>query len=111
MRPRAPALVLAVLAAGTLPGGGAGAQVQDDWAARKCVLYAAATEDALSLLGMEGLRAEFLAQNRAFIASGCIAPRNICAATPAEYALADLLTMMTMNEGMASTFVPFGCAG
>ena len=109
MRPHASALALVVLAAGMVSG--AGAQVQDDWAARKCALYATATEDALSLLGMTGLRPDFLARNRAFIASGCAEPRTICATTPEEYALADLLTMMTMNEGMASTFVPFGCTG
>lgn len=90
--------------------GSAIAQQPDEWRARKCALYAAATEDALALLGQDGLRPEFLARNRAFIAAGCGAQARICAETPEEYALADLLTVMTMNEGMASTFVPFGCA-
>lgn len=81
----------------------------DVWAARKCALYAQATEDALAALGPEGLSLRFLKENSAFIASGCRAPVRICAETPQDYALADLLTIMTMNEGMASTFVPFGC--
>lgn len=80
-----------------------------DWSQRKCALYAAAVQDALVVLGPDGLRPAFLAENRTFIASGCVAPREICAETPQEYAFADLLTVMTMNEGMASTFVPFGC--
>ena len=81
----------------------------DAWAVRKCALYAQATKDALAAVGPEGLRDRFMAENRAFIASGCLSQRRICAQTPQEYAFADLLTIMTMNEGMASTFVPFGC--
>ncbi|MFU8777844.1 MAG: hypothetical protein ACNA7M_09275 [Roseovarius sp.] len=81
----------------------------DAWTLRKCALYAQATEDALAALGQEGLSPRFLEENRAFIGSGCVAPARICAETAQDYALADLLTMMTMNEGMASTFVPFGC--
>lgn len=81
----------------------------DVWTLRKCALYAQATEDALAALGREGLSPRFIEENQAFIASGCVAPARICAKTAQDYALADLLTMMTMNEGMASTFVPFGC--
>ncbi|WP_037272348.1 hypothetical protein [Roseovarius mucosus] len=81
----------------------------DTWTLRKCALYAQATEDALAALGQEGLSPRFLEENKAFIRSGCVAPARICAQTAQDYALADLLTMMTMNEGMASTFVPFGC--
>jgi hypothetical protein len=81
----------------------------DAWSLRKCALYAQAVQDALAALGPEGIRPRFLEENKAFIASGCHAPARICAETPQEYALADLLTVMTMNEGMASTFVPFGC--
>ena len=82
----------------------------DDWAERKCALYAQAVQDALAARGPAGLRESFLAANTRFIASGCTANMRICAATPQEYALADMLTMMTMNEGMASTFAPFGCS-
>ncbi|WP_439526976.1 hypothetical protein [Roseovarius mucosus] len=81
----------------------------DAWTLRKCALYAQATEDALAALGPEGLSPQFLEENRAFIASGCVGHVRICAQTAQDYAFADLLTMMTMNEGMASTFVPFGC--
>lgn len=81
----------------------------DAWTLRKCALYAQATDDALAVLGQEGISPRFLEENQTFIRSGCVAPAGICAQTAQDYALADLLTMMTMNEGMASTFVPFGC--
>ncbi|GAA6188176.1 hypothetical protein NBRC116596_12390 [Litorivita sp. NS0012-18] len=90
--------------------GAHGAQA-DAWSERKCFYYEAAVGDALAALGREGLRAEFLAQNDAFIAAGCVKTHAICPATPQEGRLVDMLTMMTMNEGMASTFVPFGCRG
>jgi hypothetical protein len=80
-----------------------------DWSAEKCDLYQQAFSDALAAVGPAGLRPGFLAQNDAFIASGCTTQGSVCAETEAEIALADLLTIMTMNEGMASTFVPFGC--
>ncbi|MBC7178921.1 MAG: hypothetical protein H5U14_02330 [Roseovarius sp.] len=81
----------------------------DAWTLRKCALYAQATEDALAALGPARLSHRFIEENQIFIASGCVAPARICAKTAQDYTLADLLTMMTMNEGMASTFVPFGC--
>ena len=81
----------------------------DAWSKRKCSLYQQAVADALATLGSTGLRPEFLSENNAFIASGCTAPTDICARTEQEFTLANLLTVMTMNEGMASTFVPFGC--
>lgn len=37
-------------------------------------------------------------------------PADVCPVTEAELELANLLTIMTMNEGMASTFVPFKCS-
>lgn len=80
-----------------------------DWTAQKCALCALAVDDALGLLGLEGLSEGFLAQNDDFLASGCVTPEKICATSTQELAFANLLTVMTMNEGMASTFVPFGC--
>lgn len=79
------------------------------WAEQKCVLYQSAVADALQIQGHDGLRVAFLAQNDAFIAGGCVDQGHVCPATDQEGAFADLLTVMTMNEGMASTFVPFGC--
>ncbi|MCO6384164.1 hypothetical protein [Oceanicola sp. 502str15] len=84
--------------------------VTPEWTARKCELYEMAFADALSIQGPSGLRESFLAENDAFVATGCSTRQSVCAETPEEVALANLLTVMTMNEGMASTFVPFGCA-
>lgn len=76
---------------------------------KKCVLYAYAVSDAIDIQGLDGLRKEFLAENQAFIDGGCQTPGSVCPFTDAELELANLLTIMTMNEGMASTFVPFKC--
>jgi len=80
------------------------------WAEQKCALYERALSDALRLWGDDGISAEFLEGNAAFIAQGCTERGQICPASPQERALADRLTLMTMNEGMASTFVPFACS-
>lgn len=99
-----------------LPGafwiGPAAAQALDGltWSEQKCVLYSAAVQDALGILGKEGIGDVFLSANDAFIAGGCIDPGHVCPRTKQEGNLANLLTIMTMNEGMASTFVPFGCS-
>ena len=81
----------------------------DDWSARKCSLYESAVRDAITLQGPEGLRVEFLTENQKFIDAGCKGRAEICPMTQEEWKLADNLLKMTMNEGMASTFVPFGC--
>lgn len=81
----------------------------DGWTARKCNLYEASVRDAVSLHGPEGLRMEFLTENQKFIDAGCTGRVEICPMTHEEWRLADTLLKMTMNEGMASTFVPFGC--
>ncbi|MFX0540445.1 hypothetical protein ACEWPM_001765 [Roseovarius sp. S4756] len=83
--------------------------ISSDWSSRKCSLYRAALADALAARDTKGLRPEFLAANEAFIASGCREVPDLCAEGPEEIAMIDMLTVMTMNEGMASTFVPFAC--
>lgn len=89
------------------------AQTQDlqglSWSEQKCVLYDSAVEAALDFQGLDGLREEFLSENQSFIEGGCHTPGHVCPITDAEIELANLLTIMTMNEGMASTFVPFNC--
>ncbi|MDX1742842.1 MAG: hypothetical protein R3186_04510 [Ruegeria sp.] len=79
------------------------------WSEQKCVLYDRAVQDALGFQGREGLREEFLRENQSFIDGDCQTYGNVCPITDAEIELANLLTIMTMNEGMASTFVPFNC--
>jgi hypothetical protein len=79
------------------------------WTEQKCTLYARAFDDAVGMVDADRLSAAFLARNEAFIAGGCTEYIRICPTSAEEYRLADILTLMTMNEGMASTFVPFGC--
>lgn len=81
----------------------------DEWTAKKCELYTQIVRDAITLQGHDGLSNAFLSTNQRFIDRGCQGARTLCPQSDAEFKLADLLTVMTMNEGMASTFVPFGC--
>lgn len=81
----------------------------EGWIAQKCVLYGDIFRDALTFQGHQGLSNEFLSSNQRFIDGACKGDRTLCPISDAELKFADLLTVMTMNEGMASTFVPFGC--
>lgn len=85
------------------------AQAELSWQEQKCVLYQRAVTDTLGFLDTTGIRPGFLARNEAFIAGGCLGRGDVCPETEAELEFANLLTLMTMNEGMASSFVPFGC--
>ncbi|KIC10483.1 hypothetical protein RA19_12340 [Leisingera sp. ANG-M1] len=80
-----------------------------NWQEQKCALYQSAADDALEYLGSDGMSTEFLSRNTAFIESGCTTRGNACPRSAKELEFANLLTLMTMNEGMASSFVPFGC--
>lgn len=80
------------------------------WPEQKCVLYQGAWEAALDSTGPDGISEAFIAGSAEFVASGCTIRGNVCPRSPQEFKLADLLTLMTMNEGMASTFAPFHCA-
>ncbi len=87
----------------------AAAIAADAWTTRKCELYASAWNRALDLHGRQELGADFIGNHDAFIATGCADGRKTCPTTDAEIRLADTLTVLSMNEGMASTFVPFAC--
>ncbi|MBK0327397.1 hypothetical protein I5535_08825 [Rhodobacteraceae bacterium F11138] len=99
---RLPALLLAL-------GWGSAGVAQDAWTQRKCGLYAAAWQQVLDANALDGVRETFRQRHQDFIDRGCPAETRICARTQAEIDLADLMTVLSMNEGMASTFVPFGC--
>ncbi|MCB1311869.1 MAG: hypothetical protein KDK29_08260 [Sedimentitalea sp.] len=91
------------------PAVAAAAGAGEDWARQKCDLYAAAWQRVLETADLQDIGAEFLSAHQRFIDRGCDPEVRVCARTPPEIALADLLTVLSMNEGMASTFVPFGC--
>ena len=71
MTSRAPSSLLALLIFLGLYGVPAQSQDQS-WRETKCTLYQHAVIDALGMLGQDGIRKEILAENDAFIASGCI---------------------------------------
>lgn len=78
----------------------------DDWVVRKCAIYAEAWTQA----DKSGLGEAFTAGNAAFIASACTDKGEICPVSAAELDLANNLTLVLMNAGAASTFLPFACA-
>ncbi|MDK3074770.1 hypothetical protein QO034_16900 [Sedimentitalea sp. JM2-8] len=87
----------------------AGDVTADAWTRQKCELYNTAWQSVSENHDMTGVSPQFLARHRDFIDSGCSSDEKICAATASDLDLADLMTILSMNEGMASTFVPFGC--
>lgn len=95
----------------TLCAGGAVSQSvgADDWTRQKCDLYGAAWQDIQASHDLAGVSERFLEKHQSFIALGCPEDMRVCAVAPADIELANLLTILSMNEGMASTFVPFGC--
>lgn len=82
---------------------------RDDWTIRKCALYAAAWQDVKKTHDLTAASAGFLARHQVFIDLGCPEGMRVCAVTPRDIEFADLMTILSVNEGMAGTFVPFGC--
>jgi hypothetical protein len=79
------------------------------WTEQKCVLYQRAWDSAYAAIGPDGISAEFISKNTAFVSTGCQEPIGVCPRSDEEINMANMLTVMTMSEGMASTFVPFNC--
>lgn len=87
------------------------APAREAWAAEKCRIYAAAWARAIDERGTAGLGEEFLLAQQRFLDSGCSGPREVCPRSPQELALADLLSVAAINEGMTGSFLPFACPG
>ena len=81
-----------------------------DWREVKCARYAQAAKAYFARRGVGGLGADFLAAHETFLASGCEV-RQVCPRSEAEIAAANVLTVLAMNAGTASTFLPFACPG
>lgn len=79
------------------------------WRVEKCELYRQGWEKALDFFGTDNLNYAFIAQNENFIAGGCTAPPSVCAQSSQEIEIANALTIVMMNGGAASTFLPFRC--
>lgn len=87
----------------------ASAQEQSAWQQQKCALFTNAWTRALESIGSDDINYNFLAANENFIASGCTESIAACPQSNQERDIADLITLAMMNEGAASTFLPFRC--
>ncbi len=96
------ALVLMITGAGPT-------SAQTDWQEQKCALYEAAWARALENFGDDDMNYNFIATNENFIASGCTDTVRACPRSLQELEIANMLSIVMMNEGAASTFLPFGC--
>jgi hypothetical protein len=67
--------------------------------------------DILDHVGHDAVSDRFLARNREFIESGCLADVDACPETDTDIEVANGLTIATMNAGAASSFSPFRCRG
>lgn len=75
----------------------------------RCAHYDKAWRDIVAKRGTEGLSADFIARHDAFIANGCSQRPDVCPRSPAELEIANVMTIVAMNDGTASTFLPFAC--
>ena len=80
-----------------------------NWPAVKCERYTKAYAEALAKFGRKGLGQPFLDAHEAFLASGCSIKGEVCPRSTEELNLANVMVIMGMNQGMASTFMPFAC--
>lgn len=76
------------------------------WQVTKCRVYAEALADARR---DRDLSRSFLDENDAFVAKGCTERVPVCPRTKADLEVANILTIVAMNAGTASTFLPFAC--
>ena len=103
-------MLAVAIGGGVLPGSAQDSRTQS-WSEVKCARYTKAWTDALSRRGTQGLGPDFIARHEAFLASGCMARADVCPRSAEELDLANVLTILAMNAGTASTFLPFACRG
>ncbi|HEY5795017.1 MAG TPA: hypothetical protein VIU82_08375 [Bosea sp. (in: a-proteobacteria)] len=108
-----PHLLRLALATGLILGGAAQGFAQpappENWPAIKCERYTKAWGEALAKFGRKGLGQPFIEAHEAFLASGCSIKGEVCPRSTEELNLANVMVIMGMNQGMASTFMPFAC--
>lgn len=85
--------------------------VPDAWTIEKCDRYHRAFTDLLKVFEKQGITDAFIRGNRDFIAAGCSNGADICPTSPGDMEFANALTLMAMNGGAASSFLPFVCRG
>ena len=112
--PPSPIRIVALAAAiAVLPGGAPWAVAQETrprgWREVKCERYTKGWSEALARRGTRGLGREFLDAHAAFLASGCTTNADVCPRSAEELDLANIMVVIAMNAGTASTFPPFAC--
>ncbi len=80
-----------------------------DWQLEKCRIYEQSWGEALAFFGSDNVNYNFIAQNENFIAGRCTGGIQICPQSNQELEIANALTLVMMNAGAASTFLPFSC--
>jgi hypothetical protein len=112
-RPTKSIAALAALLASSIASGASLAAAPESpsqsWSEVKCVRYKKGWSDALARKGTQGLGREFLDRHEAFLASGCTARADVCPRSAEELDLANIMVIVAMNAGTASTFPPFAC--
>lgn len=81
----------------------------DAWTIEKCDRYHRAFMDLLKVFEGRDITDGFIRGNRDFIAAGCSNGADICPTSPGDMEFANALTLMAMNGGAASSFLPFIC--
>lgn len=79
------------------------------WTEEKCIRYKKGWSEALARRGAKGLGQAFLERHEAFLASGCTSAPDVCPRSGEELEMANILVIVAMNAGTASTFLPFAC--
>lgn len=101
--------LLASLTASEAALAGAPKRAAQDWSEVKCERYKAGLAQILARRGTGGIGQEFRKSHDAFLASGCTARADVCPRSAEELEVANMLTIVAMNAGTASTFLPFAC--
>jgi len=106
---RKTALAAALLTSAIGASAGMAQDGAPSWSAVKCARYTRAWTEALARRGTSGLGRDFLDRHEAFLASGCTARADVCPRSAEELELANIMVILAMNAGTASTFLPFSC--
>lgn len=100
---------LGIASAATGEETGTSIDSRSSWQQQKCAVFEATFAELTARLGTDDASEAFLTGSRAYIDSGCLADVDACPETEKDIAIANGLTIATMNAGAASTFSPFRC--
>lgn len=87
-----------------------GPALANNWSQEKCRLYTQDWSDVVATNGLEDVGKPFLDNHATFIASGCTLRANVCPRSQHELEIANLLSLMTVSQGITGSFLPFSCA-